>query len=460
MTGAGEPMRDRPPSSSAGHGLTIGEASGRLAPEGNVSPTSSGQDRASERETEPGREGLWLGILAYRWASYVWMLVQAIVARNDFRAPTVAWTALAVTGVWVIVFTVTRGWRRPLDRWLDLGIAIALIPISALVMEEGDVIGDAPFFATSYPASAAMTMGAAYGLAGGLGSGFALTFALLASRPLNGVPLADLTAPQWAAVGNGAFYYLSAGGAVGLIDRVLTRSGAERRLAVEEAVRERELAARLAERESLGRRIHDSVLQALTLISKRGSELAARPTIPAEEVRALVELAGEQERALRGLIQSSPVAPPAGTVSIRTVLGNAASGVRGVRVSITAVEPIWLGSAEGAELSAAIRQALDNVVDHAGATRVSLFAEQEGADTLVTVRDDGVGFAYDEERLRREGKLGVLSSMKGRVEDLGGSFRIDTAPGRGTEVEFRLPTSPPSNGRRAPARRSASRNEP
>jgi signal transduction histidine kinase len=422
--------------------LLSARANGTLAREGRVVATSSGQDRGGDRETEPGREGLWLGILAYRWASYAWMFIQAIVARNEFRRPTLGWTVLAATGLWVIWFTATRGWRRPLDRWLDLGIAVALILVSAFVMEEDAVLGDAPFFATSYPASAAMTMGAAYGLPGGLGSGLALSVALLASRPLNGVPLGDLTAGQWAAIGNGAFYYLAAGGAVGLIDRVLTRSGAERRRAVEEAARERELAARLSERESLGRRIHDSVLQALTLISKRGAELATRPSVPSPEVRELVELASDQERALRALLQSSPVAPPPGTVSVREVLEDAALDVRNVQVSITAVEQIWLGSVEGAELSAAIHQALENVVDHARATRAALFAEQEGADVLITVRDDGAGFVYDEEQLRQEGKLGLLSSMKGRIEDLGGSFRIDTAPGRGTEVEFRLPTSP------------------
>ena len=61
------------------------------------------------------------------------------------------------------------------------------------------------------------------------------------------------------------------------------------------------------------------------------------------------------------------------------------------------------------------------------------------AEIVVSVRDDGVGFRYDEERLRREGKLGMLRSMKGRIEALGGSMRVVSMPGPGTEVEFRLP---------------------
>lgn len=35
----------------------------------------------------------------------------------------------------------------------------------------------------------------------------------------------------------------------------------------------------------------------------------------------------------------------------------------------------------------------------------------------------------------------MLGSMKGRIEGLGGSMRVRTAPGRGTEVEFRVPMS-------------------
>jgi len=394
--------------------------------------------------TEPGRQGLWLGILAYRWASYVWMTILALMAQanGDFARPGLAWTAIAITGLWTLWFSVTKGWERAPVRWIDLTLAVALVMVSGYVMEEGGVIHGIPFFATSYPASAAMTMGAARGVGAGLASGLALSFALVASRPINGVPLGDLSRSQWAAVGNGAFYYLASGGAVGLIDQVLTRSALELRRAGEDAARERERAARLAERESIARRIHDSVLQSLSLIAKRGAELSRKPNVPARDVQELARLATDQQRALRTLIQSSVAEPPTGTVALRTVLEAAAFGVREIPVAITAVDPIWLPSDAVEEVSAAIHQALENVVDHASASRASLFAEIDGAEVVISVRDDGAGFVYDEDRLRAEGKLGVLISMKGRIEVLGGSMRIDTAPGSGTEVEFRLPAPP------------------
>lgn len=387
----------------------------------------------------PGHGGLWLGILAYRWAAYAWMVLLAFLSRANLQRPLLAWTAIVVAGAWSAWLTATRGWERAAVRWVDLGLSTGLILVSGLAMNEGGVVRGLPFFATSYPVSAAMTVGAASGVSAGLWSGIVLGIALVLSRRLNGIPFDELKAEHWIAIGNGAAYYLSAGGAVGLVNRLMSRSAADLRRASDEAARERDRAVRLAERESLGREIHDSVLQALAVVTKRGRELSAQPVVPGDEVRGLADLANQQERALRAVIQRPPDEPPDGTVALRTILEASAFGIRDVPVSVTTVDPIWLPSSAADELSAAVRQALDNVAHHARASSATVFAEPDDGDIVITVRDDGTGFVYDEGRLRREGKLGLLGSMKGRIEELGGSMRVDSAPGRGTEVEFRLP---------------------
>ncbi|MFY9586848.1 MAG: ATP-binding protein, partial [Actinomycetota bacterium] len=91
------------------------------------------------------------------------------------------------------------------------------------------------------------------------------------------------------------------------------------------------------------------------------------------------------------------------------------------------------------ELAAAVREALANVAEHAHASRAVVFADEEDGAVVVSVRDDGIGFSYDEARLRAEGKAGVLKSMKGRVEEFGGRMLVRAAPGGGTEIEFRTP---------------------
>ena len=110
-------------------------------------------------------------------------------------------------------------------------------------------------------------------------------------------------------------------------------------------------------------------------------------------------------------------------------------------LAVSATGPIWLPVHHVEELTAAVRQALDNVVEHADASRVVLFAEEDDGTVVIAVRDDGAGFSYDEARLAADGKMGIVKSIKGRVEQLGGSVRVESAPGAGTEIELRVPAS-------------------
>ena len=77
-------------------------------------------------------------------------------------------------------------------------------------------------------------------------------------------------------------------------------------------------------------------------------------------------------------------------------------------------------------------EGLANAAKHAGASRVRLAAECQGAILVVEVEDDGAGGAD------LEGGSG-LRGLVDRVEALGGEFRLDSPPGGGTRVEARLP---------------------
>ena len=386
--------------------------------------------------------GLWVGVLVYRWASFAWMATLAIATRDDLRRPVPALAAVAAVGLWNAWFTLAKAWDRRSARFVDLGISMCLLPFSGWVMAEGTVSGEAPFFATSYPATAALTVGVGEGFAGGLAAGAGLSLALVFSRLANGISPLAMTTDEWAFLINGAVYYVAAGGSAGVVSRVIRRSAREREEAVEEAARERERAARLAEREALGREIHDSVLQSLALIGKRGRELVAAGT-PAstEQIEELVELSARQERALRALLSEPPETPPLGFTSLRTALQAAAYATDGVAVTVAMAGHVWLPATEVEVLAAAVRQALDNAAVHANASRVTVFAGGVDGSVAVSVRDDGIGFVYDEQQLARDGKIGMLRSMKGRVEDLGGTMTVRTAPGSGAEVEFRVPVA-------------------
>lgn len=388
---------------------------------------------------ERSRRTLIRGVLVFRWVWLAWMSFVALVDAGDFRRPALAWVSIGLAGAWTAWVTVSsRRWNQA-TLWADLAICAWLIGVSPLVMFEGEIL-DRPFFATGYPLTAALAWGVRRGLRGGLAAGAALGAVLVATRPLNGVPLSDLPAREVRDLVSGIINYLVAGGAVGFVSTLLVRSAEALQEATDELVRERERAARLAERESLAREIHDSVLQVLALIHKKGRELARRGDVPPAEVAHLSELAQREEVELRSLILRDPERVPEGTTSLRNDLETLARSVDEVQVSVSCVGPLWVDRHVGGELVAVVRQALANVVEHAAASNATVFAEEDAGKLNVSVRDDGVGFVYDEEALRADGKAGLLKSMKGRVEDLGGSMGVTSATGKGTEIELSVPT--------------------
>jgi len=382
---------------------------------------------------------LLTGVLLFRWVWLAWMCALAWVGRDGFARPLLAWLSIALAIGWTVWLTAARPEWSAKVRVADLAICGWLILASGLVVASGEVVAGRPFFATGYPLSAALVWGATTGVRRGSLAGLVLGIAHLFSRPLNGVELSELGLSDVQNLTGAMLNYLVAGMATGFVGRLLDRSAAAVTAATDDLVREREHSARLAERESLARAIHDSVLQALALVHKRGRELARGPSIEAAEVERLAEVAGRQEAELRALILR-PFAPaPSGRTSLREALEKIGRELEGMHVTVTVVDDVFLEASVAAELTAATRQALENVVRHSEAGRATVFGELEGGGFVVSIRDDGRGFSYDERDLLRRGKVGILKSMKGRVEDLGGRMTIESTPGRGTEVEFWVP---------------------
>jgi signal transduction histidine kinase len=84
-------------------------------------------------------------------------------------------------------------------------------------------------------------------------------------------------------------------------------------------------------------------------------------------------------------------------------------------------------------------EALSNALRHAGASAVTVTLEADGPGgaTLLSVADDGVGFD-PEARSIASRRLGLVS-MRERVEAAGGTFKIVSAPGKGTTVRASVP---------------------
>jgi signal transduction histidine kinase len=81
-----------------------------------------------------------------------------------------------------------------------------------------------------------------------------------------------------------------------------------------------------------------------------------------------------------------------------------------------------------------VQECLANVVKHSFASRVEVTARRSGKSVVLTIRDDGRGFAPGAVKAE-VGKSGFgLTGMEERASLLGGVFDVRSAPGRGTVV--------------------------
>lgn len=186
---------------------------------------------------------------------------------------------------------------------------------------------------------------------------------------------------------------------------------------------ERAARIRSQERAEVAAHLHDSVLQTLALIQRR-----------ADDPRDVAQLARRQERELRAWLNAEEGAPGE---SLAAALRAAAAEIEALHD--VPVEVVVVGDAPVNErlaaLVAATREALANAARFSGAERIDVFGEVSGAHVEVFVRDRGTGF---DRAAVPDDRRGVRDSIEGRMTRHGGSAKIVTAPGAGTEVELAI----------------------
>ena len=185
---------------------------------------------------------------------------------------------------------------------------------------------------------------------------------------------------------------------------------------------ERYAVVRAEERAAMAARVHDSVLQTLTLIQRRADD-------PAEVTR----LARTEERALRSWLY----APVGASGSLGAALAEVVAATEAdydARIDLVTVGDTVVDDRLAA-LVAATREAVVNAAKHAGAP-ATVYAEVDDAQVEVNVRDRGVGFVPDDVGPDRHG---VRESITARMAAVGGSATLRSAPGEGTEVRLVLP---------------------
>jgi signal transduction histidine kinase len=199
-----------------------------------------------------------------------------------------------------------------------------------------------------------------------------------------------------------------------------------------------------AERAEIAAHLHDSVLQTLALIQRQ-----------ADEPREVARLARGQERELRHWLY--------GTGGYGRTEGESGAGLADALAEAAAevedtyaltVRPVVVGGDRPLDdgmraLVLAAREAMVNAAKHAVVEEVAVYAEVEPTEVNVFVRDRGRGFEPDAVPADRHG---LADSVRARMTRHGGSVRLRSALGEGTEVQL---TMPDRAGEPAPVRQEA-----
>lgn len=363
-------------------------------------------------------EPLWRGLLVYRVLA-LFSAVAAVLSGLDAYASPVGAVAVQVG---MVLWTALSGYaylfpgprdRRGVVALVDLAVTSAVMATTPLVQTSAQIASDAPVLGSIWTPGAVLACALAFGVRGGLGAAAVLAAVLVAvsARPVD--ELYDIQLIVLVAL------------SIGYASTVLRRQARRLRDAVASQ-------AAMAERERLARAVHDGVLQVLGFVRRRGGEVGG-------EAGELASLAGEQEIALRALLTTGPAPVDAhGRRDLAAALRMLGSGP--VSIS-TPAHAVWLPAQVVDELVAVVGTALANVARHVGEEAPAwVLVEDLGGEVEVSVRDEGPGIPVGRlAAAQGQGRLGVARSMRGRVEDLGGTITLDTGPDRGTDWTIRVP---------------------
>jgi len=206
--------------------------------------------------------------------------------------------------------------------------------------------------------------------------------------------------------------------------------------------------AREAERQRIASDFHDGPLQSFISLQMRLEilrKLLERDfQAGMQDLVQLQALAQSQVRDLRVFLHSMRPVDVDGASLVATARRTAESFQKESGIPVTFLgtnTPLGLPQEVTAEVLQMLREALHNVQKHAGATRVAVTMEKADRSLEITVDDNGHGFnfagTYTLEELEML-RLGP-ASLKRRARSLNADLQLESRPGRGAGLKFRIP---------------------
>jgi signal transduction histidine kinase len=215
----------------------------------------------------------------------------------------------------------------------------------------------------------------------------------------------------------------------------------------ERALRERAVQVTVAqeeERRRISRELHDGLGPSLAALGNRLR--SCTQLVRADPARAEIEIE-EVTQALRGHIHDirrliyglRPMALD--QLGLKEAVRQQVEVFRketGIATSFEVSGEVMLEPAAEAGVFRIVQECLGNTRKHAGATHVAVELMQHGSTFVLSVRDDGRGFAPNGSVASPgEGGVGILSMLE-RAKLLGGDLTVESSPGAGCRVTLRM----------------------
>jgi signal transduction histidine kinase len=248
-----------------------------------------------------------------------------------------------------------------------------------------------------------------------------------------------------------AFYGIGA-----LVGSVIRRLFDEQAAAEEALWRSEALAVAAEERSRLAREMHDSLTGTLSGIALTATSLPVfvrkspdRAVKESQRIAAAAQVATRQARSLIADLRADAVQRPLHIV-VRELAAEWGR-TTGVEVDDRVQDGADLPLHPRHEAVAIVKEALENVRRHAGASAVEVAVTDGPDDLRVVVRDNGRGLAARPgrdgwlEALAGGGHYGLLG-MHERARRAGGELTVDSTPGGGTRITVRFRHAPSPEG--------------
>jgi two-component system sensor histidine kinase DesK len=191
----------------------------------------------------------------------------------------------------------------------------------------------------------------------------------------------------------------------------------------------RRLAA-MAERERIGRDLHDLLGHTLSLVALK-SELAGK-LIDRDRDAARAQIREVETVAREALAQVREAVAGIRAAGLEAELASARLALLAAEVRLDQrIAPLALDPEVEQVLALALRESITNIIRHAQARRVEVEVVHEDAQVRMSIADDGRG------GIEREGT--GLSGMRERLLEVGGRLEIDSPRGGGTRLALYVP---------------------